>query len=77
MGLNREGAEYLGRAGKERLFAVMHLGPWSILDTELPPEFPGVDGLMQLLDLSLFYWERVHENKSRICSLRFCRCVGS
>ena len=51
---------------RKTLFAVTRLGPQAILDTELPPEFPGVDGLMQSLDLCLFYWDRIHANKSWI-----------
>lgn len=52
---------------RETLFALVYLHPQATLDTKLPPEFPGVGGLM--LDLCLFYWERIHENKSWIIDL--------
>lgn len=39
---------------RKTLFAVLYLGPQTILDTDLPPEFPGVDGLMQSLGFYLF-----------------------
>lgn len=54
---------------RRTLFAVMCLGPQATVDTELPPEFLGVDGLMQYLNLCLFYWERIHEKKSWITDL--------
>lgn len=64
---------------RKTLITVMHLSTQAIPDTELPPEFRGVDGIMQSLDLCLFCWERIHENKLWIqtCSLLFSRCVGS